>query len=94
MDEQAQVIYNAHEDYRFPVNLMHKSYWVLEKHGYAKFRNYVDRINMPNQDIERVLNKHKYKTDPEFRAEIKGKLKNIQNKLKNSDLELKEEIPF
>ena len=93
MDEK-KIDYGIHEDCRFPVNLMHKAYWVLEHHGYTSFRKYVDRLNMPNQDIERVLNKYKYHTDPEFRTEIKEKLRNIQKEFEQSDFELEKEIPF
>ena len=72
--------YNVHEDLRFPIAFLYKALWVLENHGYAKFRNYVDRINMPNQDIERVINKHKYNTEPEFREAIKKKCQYIKDK--------------
>jgi len=76
----AQIEYNVHEDLRFPIGLLYKASWILENHGYAKFRNYVDRVNMPNQDIERVINKHKYNSDPEFRESIEQKCKYIKDK--------------
>jgi hypothetical protein len=88
-----KIDYGVHEDLRFPVSFLYRALWVLENHGYTNFRKYVDRINMPNQDIERVLNKHKYKTDPEFRDKIKNKLKSVQEKLEGSDLDL-DNLPF
>jgi len=81
MDEQAQAIeYNVHEDYRFPVVLLYRALWVLENHGYAKFRNYVARVNAPSQDIERVINKYQYRTDLDFKKKIDKKLQNIREK--------------
>ena len=81
MDEQAQKIeYNVHDDFRFPVALLFKAYWILENHGYEKFRKYVAKVNMPNQDIERVMNKYQYQTDPKFKIKIDKKLKDIQEK--------------
>jgi predicted 3-demethylubiquinone-9 3-methyltransferase (glyoxalase superfamily) len=35
---------------------------------------------MPNQDIERVINKHKYNTEPEFRKAISKKCQYIKDK--------------
>ena len=84
--------YDAHEDFRFPVNNLYKGLWVLKKHGYTKFRDYANRINMPNQDIERVLNKYKYETDPTFRKEIHDRLREVERKLDGTDF--KTEISF
>ena len=82
MDEIAspKIEYDVHEDLRFPVSFLHRSYWVLETHGFTKFRKYVDRINMPHEDIERVLNKHKYQTDPVFIESIRKKYQFIKDK--------------
>jgi hypothetical protein len=77
---RSEIEYNVHEDLRFPISFLHKALWVLENHGYTKFRKYATRINMPNQDIERVINKHKYNTEPEFRKAISKKCQYIKDK--------------
>lgn len=76
MDEQIE--YNAHEDFRFPVGLLYKAYSILENHGYSSFRKYTSRINMPMQDVEGVLNKFQYNTDPKFKAKIDKILAHIR----------------
>jgi len=90
-----KISYNLNEDSRFPVALLHKGFYILKTHGQQPFLNFAMDCYMPSQDIERVLNKYKYKTDPKFRAEIKAIAERIRNKLKGTDLETDmEEIPF
>ena len=93
---EKSIKYDAIEDLRFPVRLLYKAYYILENRGQNAFYEYVHMINMPAQDIERVMNKYRFKTNHEFRLKIGHILNNIQRKLSKSDLELnlEDEIPF
>jgi hypothetical protein len=55
-------------------------------------------VGMPSQDIERVMNKLKYQTDPNFRREIRKLYSGIRKQLRGSDFEIKQEeldeVPF
>ncbi len=77
----SKIKYHVHEDFRFPVSLLFRALWVLENHGYEKFRKYTAKIDMPVSDIERVINKNKYNTEPEFKAKINEKIKDIKDTL-------------
>ena len=55
------------------INYLDKAYFILRTKGHAQFLGYVNNVDMSQDDIERVLTKHKYRTDPEFRAEINKK---------------------
>ena len=87
--------YDSIEDLRFPVRLLFKAYYILENKGENAFYEYANAVDMPARDIERVMNKYRFKTDHEFRLKIGHILNNIQRKLAGSDFELSEdEIPF
>ncbi len=73
MDEPAEKVVS--------IATMFKAYDILAEYGYERFRRYVVACNMSTQDIERCINKHKYNTEPEFKAEIDKKIKDIKNKL-------------
>jgi hypothetical protein len=77
---EQKIDFDDHEDHRFPVSLLYRAYWVLENHGYEKFRRYVARVDMPMQDIERVLNKHGYITDSKLKAKIDAMIEKIKDK--------------
>ena len=94
-EPEKEIKYDKDDDYRFPVALLYKALWILKKFGHETFYQYCEGVDMPSQDIERVLNKYKYETDPKFRKEVKGILARIVKKLKGTDLETElEEIPF
>jgi hypothetical protein len=76
----------------YPVKFLFDAYNVLAGQGYDAFRKFVNRAEMPTEDIERVLNKFQYRTNPEFKAKIKKMVKDIAAKLNGSDLEFK--TPF
>jgi hypothetical protein len=76
-----KIDFDDHEDYRFPISLLNRAYWVLENHGYEKFRRYVARVDMPVMDIERVMNKHQYYTVPKVKAKIDAMIKKIKDKI-------------
>ena len=78
---------------KYPFEKLLTAFDILETRGQAEFLEYCHRAEMPSEDIERVLNKHRYITDPEFRAKIDGIKRKIAEKLRGTDLEL-EEVPF
>jgi hypothetical protein len=63
MEENQKVQYNQYEDLKFPISLVRKSLWILKNRGSREFWDYVRDIEMPSQDIERILNKHKTNTN-------------------------------
>jgi hypothetical protein len=87
-----KISYGAHDDYRFPITLLFKAYWVLENDGYDDFRKYCVKVDMPVQDIERVINKYQYATDPKFRVKINKIMQEIRDKLEGTGLQVR--IPF
>jgi hypothetical protein len=86
MEENQKVQYNQYEDLKFPISLVRKSLWILKNRGSREFWDYVRDIEMPSQDIERILNKHKYATDPEFKAQIDKIVSKIKDKLDGSNI--------
>ena len=73
--------YNHHNDYRFPLSLMHQGFFILEKHGEGAFDRFAQEIRMPADDVERIRNKYLYKTDPDFRDKIGIKIAEIKAKI-------------
>ena len=71
------------------MSFLYEAYNILSGRGYDAFRKFVNKVEMPTEDIERVMNKHQYRTDPEFKPKIKKMIKDIQSKLKESELEFK-----
>ena len=67
----------------FSVDYLNQAYNILNDQGHDAFRRFVNRVKMPTEDIERVLNKYNYNKDPEFKAKIDAKVRNIKNKMKN-----------
>jgi hypothetical protein len=73
----------------YSVDYLHQAYNILNDQGHDAFRRFVNRVKMPTggymtgEDIERVLNKYNYNKDPEFKAKIDAKVRNIKNKMKN-----------
>lgn len=92
MGEKNKIKYDSYNDVRFPVALLYKGLWTLKATGHQNFFIWARDVDMPAQDIERVLNKHKYATDPEFRKQIDEMMANIKKKPIGSDIEF--EPPF
>ena len=65
----------------FPVRYLYEAYKILESKGHGAFRNYVNRVDMPSVDIDRVTTKYNFNHDPEFRAMVMDKLKPLKQKL-------------
>lgn len=78
---QKEIDFHIHDDPRFPIRLLHKAFWVLENHGYDSFRKFTLRVNMPMQDVERVMIKHQYHTDPKLKTKIDAMIKKIKDKM-------------
>ena len=72
----------------YPVIFLHNAFYEIEHRGHEAFRNYVKKVGMPVEDIERVLNKYNYWKDPEFRTKIDGIVQNIGRILNKSDIEM------
>jgi len=70
----------------FPYDYLVQAYNILAGQGHEAFLRFVNRIDMPTQDIERVLNKHYYNTKPEFRKKIDAKIKKIKDTLADGNL--------
>jgi hypothetical protein len=79
---------NRQEDLSFPVSLLYRAYDILEKEGKGKFRAYVQKIDMPSHDIERILCKYNYKHDPEFRKKIDQKFGIISSLFKKGKVNI------
>ena len=54
----------------FPVSFLYRAYNILEEKGTSAFRNYVNKIDMPPIDIERVLSAYNYTHNAEYKAKI------------------------
>ena len=67
-------------DIYYPIKYLHRAFNILESQGHIAFRNYVNRVEMPPEDIERVLNKSAYIHNPEFKAKIDKIITDIKNK--------------
>jgi hypothetical protein len=80
-NEKQKIKYDIHNDYRFPIELIHKAYKILQKHGDESFHRYCEKVDMPMQDRERVFNKHAYDNDPAFKVKIDEKIKVIKEKI-------------
>jgi len=65
----------------FPIQFLHRAYNILEGQGHGAFRNYANRVEMPVEDIERVLNKYNYRHNPEFKEKINKITQKIKIKL-------------
>lgn len=91
---QEKIKYDTYSDVNYPIQFLYKALWILGHREQRHFWDYVKEVDMPSQDIERVLNKHKYNTDPEFKAKIQTKIRNINKMLKKSDLSIGKEVPF
>lgn len=57
--EERSFRYNEKEDQRFPVGKLWEGFRILEKGGEAAFYNFCNSVNMPLNDRQRVLSKHK-----------------------------------
>ena len=66
----------------FPINFLYRALHILETKGNSDFRHYVNRINMPSIDIERVLSKYAYRHNPEYRGKINALIKEFERKVK------------
>jgi hypothetical protein len=77
----------------FPIGLLHKAFYILENKGHSAFRNYINHVGMPSEDIERVLSKYNYIHDPEYRVKINKLKEKFIAKIKGSEFEIKE-MPF
>lgn len=64
----------------YPVEKLVQAYNILQGQGSDAFRRFVTRVEMPTEDIERVLNKHNYNTDSEFRRKIDAKIRRVKEK--------------
>jgi hypothetical protein len=62
----------------YPVKYLKQAFYILEYQNHDVFRRFVARVDMPTEDIERVLNKHNYIHNPEFRAKIDKKIARIK----------------
>jgi hypothetical protein len=80
-NNQQKIKYDIHNDYRFPIALIHKAYGILKKYGHESFHRYCEKVDMPMMDRERVFYKHAYNTDPAFKAKINAKIKIIKDKI-------------
>jgi hypothetical protein len=78
--EEAKIKYDSYKDPRFPVALLHQAFNILEGQGMENFRRFVNAVDMPQQDIGRILNKYLYRTDPKFKAKINKIILNIKEK--------------
>ncbi len=67
----------------FPYKYLVQAYNILEGQGHDAFRRFVNSIKMPVEDIERVLNRYAYQTNPEFKVKIDKMMKRIKDKMKN-----------
>jgi len=73
--------YNIHNDYRFPMSLMHRGFYILEKYGQEAFDRFALKTKMPMQDVERIWNKYRCKVDPEFKVTIDAEIQKIKDKM-------------
>lgn len=53
------IVYNKDDDVRFPVQLMHEAFNILDSKGYIEYQHFCDRVGMPRTDRDRVEHKHK-----------------------------------
>jgi hypothetical protein len=60
---------------------MHRGFYILEKHGQDAFDKFALKSRMPMQDVERIWNKYRYKNDPEFKADIDAKVRDLKIKI-------------
>lgn len=51
--------YNRDDDPRFPVELMHQAFGILEKHGYRQYMEFCNHSGVPRTDRDRIEHKHK-----------------------------------
>jgi hypothetical protein len=65
---------------QFPIEHLQKALEILQAKGYDDFRRYVNGVEMPVEDIERVLNKNLFQTNPAFKKKILSICKNIKEK--------------
>ena len=65
----------------FPYMWVEKGFRILMKRGTKPFMDFANSVDMPTEDIERILNKRKYLEDPEFRKTINDFKKQIKRKM-------------
>ena len=76
---------------QYSIKYLYQAFNILEDRGHEAFRRYANSVNMPVEDIERVLNKYNYRQDPEFRAKIDRKIEKIKIMFEQGQSEL---VPF
>lgn len=76
--EKVKIKYDNYNDPRYPIENLQKAFKILTRSGTTEFMGYVNQEDMPQQDIERVLNKQAYRTNPEFKDKISAICKNIK----------------
>jgi len=86
--------YDKTEDFSFPVAMLHQGFAVLESKGMNAFIGVANQVTMPNNDRERVINKHNViKSVGKFKLPEVGIRTNT--KVNRPEIQTyKDEIPF
>jgi hypothetical protein len=71
------------QESRYPIKFLYQAYNILEGQGHTAFMRFVNHVDMPTEDVERVLNKYNYNHDEEFRSKIDEMILSIKKKLDN-----------
>lgn len=62
----------------FPIKYLTQAYNLLCFYGHDKFRKFVNDVSMPQEDIDRVLSKHAYNNNKEYKKEVDNKINKIK----------------
>ena len=65
----------------YPIEKLVQAYNILVGQGHKSFNAFVKRVDMPHEDIDRVLSKHAYNTNPEYRKKVDAIKDEIRKKV-------------
>jgi|WetSurMetagenome_2_1015567.scaffolds.fasta_scaffold910851_1 hypothetical protein len=56
---ELNISYDKDDDARFPINLMHRAFNILDSQGFDKYLEYANIVHIPKTDRDRIENKHR-----------------------------------